>query len=62
MKIIDIKVGESVSIEFGEQRVDIIPQHKSGSRMRIGIEADKSVRIGNTKSLLESGLVDTSTT
>lgn len=46
-KFIDLKVGESVSIDDG--RVNVKLHHKSGQRARLEVEADKSVKIQHVK-------------
>ena len=56
MKIVDVKVGEIISIQAGDKAITIKPQQKSGARMRIGIEADTDVSISNPIPLSKEGL------
>jgi len=56
MKIVDIKVGESLKVSVGNKDIIIIPQRKSGVKMRIGIEAEQDVIIGNPEKSLHKGL------
>lgn len=44
---LDLRIGESVSIDKG--RVNITLREKSGQRARLEIDADKSVSIEKTK-------------
>ena len=60
MRYIDLDIGEKVELDFGGRVVEVIPQKKSGRRVRLGIEADRSVAISNPISLKEEGLVDVS--
>lgn len=45
--LIDVKVGESVSIDEG--RVKVTLKEKSGQRARLEVAADKSVKIEHQK-------------
>lgn len=58
MKSIDLRIGEKVEIECGDELIEVIPQHKSGNRIRIGIHANQEVFISNAMPLKEDGLVD----
>lgn len=45
--LIDVKVGESVSIDKG--RVTVRLMEKSGQRARLEVDADKSIKIEHIK-------------
>jgi len=59
VKSVDIRIGEQVVLNCGGHEINIVPQYKSGSRIRFGIEADSSVHIGNVEQLASVGVVDT---
>lgn len=46
-KFIDLKVGESVSIDQGRIKINL--HEKSGQRARLEVDADKSIKIEHVK-------------
>lgn len=52
--LIDVKVGESVSIDEGRVLVKVLD--KSGQRARLEFEADKSVKIKHIKQVRPSSI------
>jgi len=61
LKLVDIRIGEQVLIQCEGHEIRLVPQHKSGARIRFGVEADSDVTIGNVSRLAEVGVsgVDT---